>query len=338
MIKLYWQAPQTVEDVQKLVQGAIDLEFSTLPPYLYAKFSIPDGENLAAAQRMNAIVGQEMIHMCLACNIMNAIGGSPAINPPTYPGPLPGDVGGDLIVHLYTFSEAAMQQGMEIETPVDPIIFPQLEALEEASGPVTIGEYYNNLDKALSNLPPSAWTPNRNQISDDQYFQGQIFPINGYPDAHQAIQDIVSEGEGSPTAGSPLDFQNELAHYYRFEEMYKNQVLVKDTNPLGYAWGGPLGIDWNAVYPAINDPEKHDFSNDPQAAQDAQAACNAAFTGMVYDLQLAFNGQSGNLGNAISQMFNLRMAALHALVTPLADGTTVAGPSFIYLNTGGSTS
>jgi hypothetical protein len=337
MIKLLWQAPESVGDVQKLVQGAIDLEFATLPPYLYAKFSIPDGQNLPAASRMNAIVGQEMIHMCLACNIMNAIGGSPAISPPKYPGPLPGDVGGSLIVHLYPFSEAAMQQGMNIETPVDPTIFPQLEALE-ASGPVTIGEYYNNLDNALSNLPPSAWTPNRNQMTDDQYFQGQIFPVNSYTDAHQAIQDIVSEGEGSPTANSPLDFQNELAHFFRFEEMYKNQVLVKADNPLKFAWGPPLGIDWNAVYPAISDPESRDFSGDPPAAQAAQAACNDAFTTMVDELRSAFNGEQGRLGNAISAMFGLRMAALHALITPLADGTSVAGPSFLFTGNGGANS
>ena len=32
--------------------------------------------------------------MSLACNIMNAIGGTPAINPRATRGPLPGDVGG----------------------------------------------------------------------------------------------------------------------------------------------------------------------------------------------------------------------------------------------------
>ena len=94
MIRLIWQAPKTLNDLHQLVQTAINLEFATLPPYLYAKFSIPEDENVAAFQRLSAIVGQEMIHMCLACNIMNAIGGFPKILPPSYPGPLPGDVGG----------------------------------------------------------------------------------------------------------------------------------------------------------------------------------------------------------------------------------------------------
>ncbi len=342
-VLLQWKVPQSIEDIYALVQTAIDLEFSTLPPYLYAKFAIPDGMNPAAADRLQAIVGQEMIHMCLACNIMNALGGTVGINPPTYPGPLPGDVGGKLQVHLYTFSEAAMQQGMAIETPEYPIEFPVLKAPgAEAEGPVTIGQFYAKLDAALSQLPPDAWTANHNQIGDAQFFQGQLFPVNNYDDAHQAISDIVSEGEGTPQVGgeggSPLDFENELAHYYRFEEIYRNQMLVKADNKQGYGWNGPLGVDWTAVYPAINDPEEYDFAKESQAVQDAQAACNAAFTSMVDELRSAFNGNSGRLGNAVAAMFKLRMAALHALVTPLADGKSVAGPSFIYLNTGGAAS
>ena len=334
MIELLWKAPTNVEEVQARVQTAIDLEFSTLPPYLYAKLSILPDTNGPALARLDAIVGQEMIHMCLACNIMNAIGGTPAIQPPHYPGPLPGDVAGGLTVHLLPFSQAAMQQGMAIEEPSKPIDPPQLEALA-AKPTVTIGEYYHLLDEALKGLPTSAWTPNRNQISDVQFFQGQIFAVNSYQDAHRAITQIVSEGEGTPVSadgkGSPLDFQNELAHYYRFWEIERNQVLVKDSNPVGYAWGGPLGVDWNAIYPAIPDPESHDFSNDPPAAQQAQAACNQAFTATVDALSGTFRGATGGLGLAVRAMFDLRMAAIRALSIPLADGKSVAGPAFLYV-------
>ena len=333
MIRVQWNEPQSVEDVQQLVQNAIDLEFSTLPPYLYAKFSILPESNVPATRRLNSIVGEEMIHMCLACNIMNAIGGTPSINPPHYPGTLPGDVGGGLILHLLPFSQAAMQQGMAIEEPSEPIDPPQM--LLAAAPGVTIGEYYARLDAALAALPASAWAPHRNQIDDAQFFQGQVFAVNNYADAHRAIENIVSEGEGTPVSpnnpGSPLDFEHYLAHYYRFWEIDRDQVLVKDPNPVGYAWGGPLGVDWQAVYPAIPDPETHDFSNDPIAAQQAQQACNAAFTAMVDALTSAFRGDAAGLGIAVRAMFDLRMAALHALTTPLADGHSVAGPAFLYL-------
>jgi len=335
MIKLKWKAPSSVEDVQARVQTAIDLEFATLPPYLYAKLTILPDTNAAALARLNAIVGQEMIHMCLACNIMNAIGGTPAIQPPHYPGPLPGDVAGGLAIRLLPFSQAAMRQGMAIEEPSKPIDPPALKALR-GEPTVTIGEYYHLLDQALAALPASAWTAHRRQVDDAQFFQGQIFPVNDYADAHRAISQIVSEGEGTPVSadgqGSPLDFQNELAHYYRFWEIERNQVLVKDSNPVGYAWGGALGVDWGAVYPAIADPETHDFSHDSEAAQQAQAECNRAFSATVNALSGAFCGASGGLGIAVRAMFDLRMAAIKALSTPLADGKEVAGPAFIYLS------
>lgn len=332
MIKLKWQAPGSVTDVQNAVQTAIDIEFSTLPPYLYAKMTILPGSNAPAMQRLNGIVSQEMIHMCLVCNIMNAIGGTVTINPPSYPGHLPADIGGTLVVHLLPFSPDAMAQGMAIEEPSEPINPPTLMAAGLDAG-ITIGEYYELLDQALAALPASAWIPNNHQIDDAQFFPGQIFAVNNYEDAHNAITQIVSEGEGTPVSpsgqGSPLTFENELAHYYRFWEMQRNQVLTKDPNPVGYAWKGSLGLDWNAVYPAISDPELHDFSNDSPAAQQAQADCNLAYSAMVDALIAAFRGATGGLGIAVRAMFDLRMASIKALSTPLADGK-VSGPAFTY--------
>lgn len=337
MIKLVWSEPSSLTDVQSLVQGAIDIEFSTLPPYLYASLTILPDTNAPAKSRLQSVIMQEMIHMCLACNIMNAIGGTVAITPPSYPHTLPHAVGGSLVVHLYPFSEEAMVQGMAIETPLEPIDPRTL--LKMAGGEedeVTIGVYYERLKLALQGLPASAWTPNRNQVDDAQFFQGQVFAVNDCQDACNAIDQIVSEGEGTPKTpenqGSPLDFQNDLAHYYRFWEIQKNRVLQKDIsaekNDSGYVWGGPLGVDWTAVYPAIPDPEQHDFSQESEAVQLAQAKCNGAYTAMVGALTAAFSGGVGQLGVAVRCMFDLRMAAIQALNTPLKNGL-VAGPAFL---------
>ncbi|WP_300527475.1 ferritin-like protein [Maricaulis sp.] len=335
MIKLVWTRPESIEDVRSQVQTAVNLEFSTLPPYLYALLSIPPGENEEARKRIHDISMQEMIHMCLACNILNAIGGSPQIAAPRFPGRLPGDVAGGMIVHLFPFSPAAAEQGMRIEQPEDPIDPPALlkGMAEDDTAIVTIGEYYERLKHTLAQLPASDWHQDRHQIDDSQYMLGNLFKVNRYADAAQAIDNIVSEGEGTPQSGgsrgSPLDFQNEMAHYYRFWEIRKNKVLTRANNPIGYQWGPQtLGIDWRAVYPAITDPETHDFSNEPPAAQAAQAECNTAYGAMIDALQLAFNGQPGQLGVAVRAMFDLRMAARKALTTPLNDGR-VAGPAFV---------
>lgn len=272
--------------------------------------------------------------MCLACNILNALGTDPVLTAPTYPGPLPGGISGGgkdpLIVHLLPFSKEAIAQAMSIEEPEDgPIDFPHERALAVAEPTfMTIGQFYDYLDGFLATLPASNWSPGRNQIDDRQFLPGQIFAVNGYADAHRAIQVIVSEGEGSKT--TPLDFRGEIAHYYRFAEIFNNQILTKTQNPTGFSWSGTLGVDWDAVHPAIADPGSHDFSTDPPAARSAQDQCDEAFTRLVQELQKAFAGSPGRMGNAVRAMFDLRKAAKRALTIPLAVSGQVAGPSFRY--------
>ncbi len=321
----------TVDDAIELLQMAIGIEFSTLPPYLYALYSIRPDTNAAASSRIRAVAMEEMVHMCLACNILNALGTNPVLTAPTYPGPIPGGISGGgkeaLTIHLLPFSKDAMAQAMAIEEPeAGPINIPHELALEVAPTFMTIGQFYSHLDQFLSTLPESRWSKDRNQIDDRQFLQGELFAVNGFDDAHRAIQRIVSEGEG--TKESPLDFRGEVAHYYRFEEIFSDQVLTKANNDVGFVFKGKLGVDFTAVYPAIADPGSHDFSSDPPAARAAQDRCDEAFTRLVQELQRAVAGEGGRIGNAVRAMFDLRMAAEHALKVPLAVPTQVAGPSF----------
>jgi Ferritin-like len=333
MIFLQAKPIKTLADALDLLQLAVELEFSTLPPYLYALYSIKPGTNAEASNLIRSVAMQEMTHMCLACNILNALGRNPVLTAPKYPGPLPGSITGGgkqpLIVHLYPFSKEAMAQAMSIEEPeAGPIEFPHELGLAAAPTFMTIGQFYHHLDDFLKKLAASDWKASHNQLDDHQFLPGQIFPVNKYADAHQAIQDIVSEGEG--TRETPLDFQGEVSHYYRFGELFYDQQLTKADNPKGYVWGKKLGVDWNGVYPAITDPGSHDFSQDPAEARAAQDACDKAYTRLVQELQRAVTGEAGRLGNAVRAMFDLRIAARHALTVPLAVPTQVSGPSFRY--------
>src|SRR6478735_2879373 len=82
MARVQLAVPTSIEDAQDQLQIAIGVEFGTLPPYLYTMFSIPPEENVASAQLIKSVLMQEMVHMCLACNILNAIGGNPVLTPP----------------------------------------------------------------------------------------------------------------------------------------------------------------------------------------------------------------------------------------------------------------
>ncbi len=325
----------SVESVIDTVQRAIELEFATLPPYLYAYYTA--GQNPAATSRILDIVHEEMIHMMLACNLKNALGQKPSIaaNVPKYPGPLPYCIGSDdgheFDVHLLPFSSPAMDQACTIEEPTHPRDVPvRPEALAATGGQEyqTIGEFY---DALRSNLPTDGWSAD-NQIDDTTAFFGQLFPIASQADAVRAIDRIVSQGEGTDagTEWSPLDFQGEVAHFYRFSEIGKDRVLQKADNPLGYEYGDPLGIDFGRAIKAIPNPGEHPFADGSPAAK-CQETCDRVFTELVDELELAVTGKPDHLGNAVRKMFDLTQAANVALGTPLdSDPDLVAGPAFRY--------
>lgn len=318
----------TIADLQEMLQRAVQLEMATLPPYLYALYTA--GANPPASDRLRHIVHEEMVHMVLACNILNAIGGTPQVADtdvvPTYPAPLPFSIDQRLPIHLLPFGEAAMQQGMGIERPEEPLVFGLAAAERDFQ---TIGELYDSLRGPLRALPASAWNarPDR-QVDDTTWFPGEIFPVRTAADAVRAIDRIVSEGEGAPT--TPLDFGGELAHYYRFEEMARDQVLQRAPDqPHGYAWGPPLGIDWSAAVAAHPDPATLDLRDFPDAAA-AQDRCDRAFTVMLQEIQRSVTGRQDRLGHAVAAMLTLRREAMTALTIPCGTPALPAGPAFRY--------
>jgi rubrerythrin len=85
------QAAKDPADLYPWLQNAIELEHSTIPPYLTALFSLMPGTNAEIARLIHSIVIEEMLHMTIASNILIAIKGHPSINGadfiPKYPGP-----------------------------------------------------------------------------------------------------------------------------------------------------------------------------------------------------------------------------------------------------------
>src|SRR5437867_3400135 len=113
----------TLDDLREHLQVAIELEHATIPPYLCALYSIPDGENQQAARILRSVVLEEMLHLTLAANVLNAIGGRPIIDRPGfvphYPMKLPHSEG-DFSVGLERFSRPALETFLKIERPAPP--------------------------------------------------------------------------------------------------------------------------------------------------------------------------------------------------------------------------
>jgi hypothetical protein len=95
--------------LQDLLQTAILIEHSTIPPYLTALYSIKDGTNALASQIIRS-VAEEMLHMIMVCNVMNAVNIQPSVNRPqnypSYPMKLPMNV--DFYVGLETFHQTVL--------------------------------------------------------------------------------------------------------------------------------------------------------------------------------------------------------------------------------------
>src|ERR1700759_1622945 len=100
--ELFQDLNGTLDGLKSALQNAIELEHATIPPYLYALYSIRQDTNAEIAALIKSVVVQEMLHMAIDCNVLNAIGGHPRIDDPRfvpkYPGHLPGGVENSLIV------------------------------------------------------------------------------------------------------------------------------------------------------------------------------------------------------------------------------------------------
>src|SRR6516225_2856414 len=139
-------------------------------------------------QIIQSVVVEEMLHMTLASNVLNAIGGSPQIDKPgfipTYPGPLPGGVEEQLIVSLAPFSMAQLETYLTIEQPEDPLQFPTAMAADAST--VTIGEFYTKISKAIGVLGNGVFVdPPRNQVGPD--LMGESVVVTNVATAQQAI-------------------------------------------------------------------------------------------------------------------------------------------------------
>ncbi|HLM46161.1 MAG TPA: ferritin-like protein [Myxococcaceae bacterium] len=334
------QAATRPEELHHYLQKAVELEHSTIPPYLTAMFSLMPGTNDAIARAIREIVIEEMLHMTIAGNILIAIGGRPQINipgfVPKYPGPLPMSIGGsEFRVGIEAFSMELLENTfMKIEEPEHPIPIKTL-ALDTVVEPefATIGEFYKAIQTKLAELGDSIFVvPPEQQVL--QWFSSdRLFPITHVDSAIRAIDIIVVEGEGTSTR--PFQTDGELAHYYSFEEILHRRRIVPAPGG-GFAFGGEvIPFDPNGVYPMVPNPQDHDFKENTQARVRVEQFAYS-YSSLLNVLHEAFNGQPKRINTALGLMYDLKVQAVSLMRTPVGpDSKLTAGPSFEYVNTQG---
>ncbi len=320
--------PQEYRDIEWLelaLQSAVSVEFSTIPPYLFALWSIKD-ETDEVAESIRNVVHEEMLHMSLACNMLTALGCIPQIsNPnmvPRYPGPIPGHVHPELTVVLSGLSNKALDLFIAIEAPSDEE--PAL-CSESQRGFKSIGEFYDAILDTFKKLNP--------KLATDRQITGPLacMVMEDLNSVESAINIIKDQGEGSEV--SPIvEHTHELAHYYRFLEVRKGRRFsgVDENNQAMF--DGPILArpdSWPAVVVPSGGYQQQDV---PADVWQLINSADQLFTQMLDRLQVVWeNGDQGALVHAIDTMFELSTCARSLMSMEIIGEQGNYGPCFRYL-------
>ncbi len=317
-----------VEHVRSALQQAIELEHSTIPPYLYALYSLDPERNAPAAAILRSVVIEEMLHMVLAANVLSALGGRPVIDRPDFipefPSRLPGGVEGQLTIHLSPLTRAQLLAFIEIEEPRE-----RLDAVDlgdAVAGSCTIGEFYLAVADALGRLDPGDFAPAPHHQVGPGLIRGAVEVVDA-ASARQAIETIVEQGEGTgASVASPGSRPGEVAHYYRLMEIHEGRRLVAGDPP-AYA-GEAVGLDPAGVRDLPVDPRAGDYPAGSRAAG-LNDAFNATYTALLASVHRLVNGRAtdATCDEAFTLMAELGRRARE--MTDPANGEPV-GPTFEY--------
>ena len=264
-IQIKFRSSRKRDQLIEALQRATLIEFSTIPPYLTALYSIKD-KTSQAFQTLRSVILEEMLHMNLASNLVNSIGGSPKFVDNTTETPLVPSYptyifnidppSGPYVQLMAASTEVLQDIFMAIEQPAPSDAPPQLE------DPMTIGQFYKAIEQLFEECvaeDPNIFNNNTGLQRTDLYFGsggGKAIYVNSLETAKQAINEIVQQGEGclppdqrlyqkqqwgaynhygmrsDDTYGPILGIPFELSHYFKFKDLADGTVPIGDTYPM----------------------------------------------------------------------------------------------------------
>ena len=335
------QGITTLEDLRTHLQWAIELEHATLPSYLCALYSLDPSRNAEAAEVVHSVFLEEMLHLALAANLLNAVGGRPVLDHPAlvpgYPRQLPHSAP-PIDVPLVPFGRDAVELFLTIERPCAS------DAPPQSDGYRTIGQFYEAIRLGFllvaSRIGEDAlFCGDRSRQLSDREFRGgpgRIFHVHDLDTALAALGLIVEQGEGVDHVevwdGDHDMFhpeRDEVGHYYRFRQLLAGRRFRRGDTPITGPSGEELRVDWDAVRPMRPNPRVADHAPGSDI-RTAQQAFNVAYCTLLGLLEQTFNGHHDQLQTAIPAMFRLRQHAEALMQMPIPEGG-VAGPTFEYV-------
>lgn len=303
--------PPSREQLLYWLHEASEIEHHLMCCYLYAAFSLKRDDaawrdaQRAAVQRWRqaimSVVFEEMTHLALVGNLMNALGATPHVNRPPFPvdaGPYPAG----FVIRLQPFSAATIEHFKFLERPAD-------EALTDAEGFApkrqyrravpegrlspgprdydTVGELYDVLARSLEACVAA--------FGEAALFIGDpalqvdatlaplpgVLPVTDLRSARRAIDTIVTQGEGA--GGDAAD-----SHFSRFcrigEEL---AALTQADSAFEPAWPAATNPVMNAP---IHSAGERTHISEPRIARWLDIG-NAMYTTSLRCLLQGFNAR-----------------------------------------------
>ncbi|MFE9454449.1 ferritin-like protein [Streptomyces sp. NPDC006739] len=307
-----------VEWLRSALQVAVALELATIPPYLCGWWSIED-RGSEAARLIRRIVGDEMYHMGIVCNLLVAVGGRPRIKQAAhpYPGPLPGGVRAGVTVYLSGLTRSFVHDVMmAIEAP-------EAQSVRGANASPSVGLFYGDLAKAFRTVAPELSV--RGQLS-SQIGPDLLEPVQSPDDVERAIEIIREQGEG--TADSPAEPLDDdfPAHYYAFGEIYHGRELREADDGSWEYTGAP--VPFPRARPMAPVPPGG-WTNPPARVRQLLDRFDATYHALLHGLDDAWAGGGQRaLNAAVHTMRGLEHPAVELMETPIPHGRGTYGPEF----------
>jgi Ferritin-like len=330
--ELPFELPKNLAELRMYLQGALEIEHLTIPPYLTAMYTIRAGTNQDAYYTIRSVVLEEMLHMTLVANLLNAVGGRPRVAQPdfvrSYPARLPYSAL-DVTIPLQHFSPAAMRTFLLIERPQ----YFDEGPVQPGQGWTSIGQFYDFIRRGLLMLVEElgedkvfCGRPER-QVGPEDFYNsgGEAFLVTDLTSALLALRVVTEQGEGLHHSIFDSDDQlfgedRQVAHYFRFNEILTGRTYgPHDT--LGAPPTGPeIDVRWEDAYRIDPNASVADYARYPdKAVHEHAVAFNDAYAELLAHLEIAFNGLPRFMILSVPAMLRLRDLAERLYHNPHPD-------------------
>ena len=359
--ELYMDAPVRIENRAQLIYlltEAAELEHGIMCCYLFSAFSMKRGveegiskEQLNIVRRWRRTILQvfieEMLHMCLACNLLTAVGGAPHLRRPNLP-ISPKAYPPSFKLELVPFNRQSLENFIFIERPEDPdngegtgsgLPFPPMPKLSDIFSSAreyqSQGRLYHGIEDGLQYLSQKYGEerlflgPAKAQIAGAYFNLPGLDPVTDLTSAEAALQAIIVQGEGARDVSKDSHHGKFLAIQEEYEQILQEDPRFEPARPV--MWNPysmlPNDVGDDREVNLIEDPLSIDISN--------------LFDG-CYELLIQILGRLFAHGeeseDELTGISNITEGLMVDVIGPLGDALTrlPAGPSHPGLTAGPS--